>query len=443
MGTDIINLIIELFINFYQGVLFVTFCYKLLTASQNQLANKIAYCSAVIMMFVAITLINYLYISFAYIETVVFFIIMIPYCIFFFKDKIFIRILTPLSINLLYSVLSFGINYFFSAFIDCDYNYLMTESTAYRYIYIILVNLIFLIVLFIVYNLLKNNFYVMKKRDMILVIAMPIMSIIVVALTFLTFSNNLILNRDRIILGLVSMLILFFTFLNFYLLNHISKNYKLKSESIMANKEKELYMAQILNSQKYLQNISEIKHNINNQLLCVENLIDENKYLEAKRICRSINNNMRVNTHFYKSGNVYLDAILNIVKEKVNAKNIKLNVNYCDNLKFIDGYDLAVIIGNLADNAIEALENEQKKELNIDIIQKGGYVILSVQNYCTKSVLTINSKLTTNKQDKLNHGFGLKSVKKIIKKYGGDISFFKECNYFYVNITFEFPNITK
>lgn len=443
MDTDIINLIFELFVNFYQGVVFVTFCYKLLTTSKNPLINKIAYCSTVTMMFVAISLINYFYISFAYIETVVFFIIMIPYCVFFFKDKIFIRILTPLSINLLYSVLSFGINYFFSAVIDCDYNYLMTESTAYRYIYVILVNLIFLIVLFIVYNLLKNSFYVMKKRDMLLVIAIPIVSIIVVILTFLTSSNTLILNRDRIILGLVSILILFFTFLNFYLVNHISKNYKLKNESIIANKEKELYRIQILSSEKYMQNISEIKHNINNQLLCVENLIEENKYSEAIRICRSITNNIKTNTHFYKSGNVYLDAILNVVQEKANANSIKLKVNFSNNLKFIDGDDLTVIIGNLADNAIEALENEQKKELNIDIIQKGGYVILSVQNYCAKSVLEINPKLTTNKQDKLSHGFGLNSVKRIIRKYRGELTYFEEQHYFYVNITIEIPNITK
>lgn len=443
MDTDIINLIIELFINFYQGVIFVTFCYKLLTCSQNQFVNKIAFCSTIIIMFLSITVINYFYKSFAYIEIVVFFAVMMTYCIAFFRDKLFIKILVPISVNLLYSVLSFGMNYFFSAVIDSDYNYLMVESTAYRYIYVILVNLIFLVLFCIAYRLLKNNFYVMKKREIFLIIAIPVLSIIVVILTFIMSSNKMLSNIDRIILGLISITILIFTFVNFYLINHISKNYELKKESILANKEKELYRIEILNSEKYMKNISEIKHNINNQLLCVEKLIDENKYSEAKRICRSIDNNIKSNIHFYKSGNVYLDAILNVVQEKANANNITFKVNFSNNLKFIDGDDLAIIIGNLADNAIEALENEQKKELNIDIIQKGGYVILSVQNYCTKPVLKINPKLTTNKQDKLNHGFGLNSVKKIMRKYRGELSYFEEHNYFYVNITIEIPNITK
>lgn len=66
---------------------------------------------------------------------------------------------------------------------------------------------------------------------------MPILSIVIGMLTFLVSSNRMILNRDRIILGLVSTIILLFTFLNFYLINHISKNYELKKKSIIANKE--------------------------------------------------------------------------------------------------------------------------------------------------------------------------------------------------------------
>jgi len=173
MYTDIINVIFELFVNFFQGTVFVTYCYKFLTPSRKTFVNRMAYFFAVAMMLLSITLINYLYISFAYIETVIFFAIMIPYSVLFFKDKIFVRILIPLSLNVLYTTLSFGINYFFSAVIDCDYNYLMTESTIYRYIYVILSNMIFLIILFIAYNLLKSRFYMMRKRDVLLSLATP------------------------------------------------------------------------------------------------------------------------------------------------------------------------------------------------------------------------------------------------------------------------------
>ena len=96
----------ELFINLFQGVMFTVFCYKFLTPSRNKICEGIAFCVASLLMFFSITLINWLYLSFAYIETVVFFAIMIPYCVLFFKDRIFVKILTPVILNVIYSVLS-------------------------------------------------------------------------------------------------------------------------------------------------------------------------------------------------------------------------------------------------------------------------------------------------------------------------------------------------
>ena len=99
----------ELFVNLFQGVMFTVFCYKFLTPSRNKICEGIAFCVASLLMFLSITQINRLYVSFAYIETVVFFAIMIPYCVLFFKDRIFVKILTPVILNVIYSVLSFGI----------------------------------------------------------------------------------------------------------------------------------------------------------------------------------------------------------------------------------------------------------------------------------------------------------------------------------------------
>ena len=423
--------------------MFVTFCYKFLSTTENKMKNKIAYCTAVVLMFLSITLINYFYLTFAYIETIVFFAIMIPYCVIFFKDKLYIRLLTPLSLNMLYSVLSFGLNYFFSAFINCDYNYLMTESTTYRYIYVCLSNLIFVVILYLIYHLFKEYFHMMRLRDVFLSLVMPIAGIIVATLTFLVSSNASIPNSNRIILGFVSLIIISFTFLNFYMIKNISNNYALQKENLVANKEKEIYRLEIANSERYIQEVSTIKHNIKNQLLCIESLIDEQNYTQAKQICNNINDNIKINTHMYKTGNIYLDAILNVVYGKAAENKINLTVQCNTNLKFISCDDLLVLIGNLVDNAIGALCDEQIKELKIDILQKGTYAILNVQNYSSKSVLKTNPNLLTNKIDVKNHGYGLNSVKRIVKKHGGNIAFYEESNYFYVNIMMDIPNIPK
>lgn len=309
--------------------------------------------------------------------------------------------------------------------------------------YVCLSNLIFVVILYLIYHLFKEYFHMMRLRDVFLSLVMPIAGIIVATLTFLVSSNASIPNSNRIILGFVSLIIISFTFLNFYMIKNISNNYALQKENLVANKEKEIYRLEIANSERYIQEVSTIKHNIKNQLLCIESLIDEQNYTQAKQICNNINDNIKINTHMYKTGNIYLDAILNVVYGKAAENKINLTVQCNTNLKFISCDDLLVLIGNLVDNAIEALCDEQIKELKIDILQKGTYAILNVQNYSSKSVLKTNPNLLTNKIDVKNHGYGLNSVKRIVKKYGGNIAFYEESNYFYVNIMMDIPNIPK
>lgn len=146
------------------------------------------------------------------------------------------------------------------------------------------------------------------------------------------------------------------------MIKNISNNYALQKENLVANKEKEIYRLEIANSERYIQEVSTIKHNIKNQLLCIESLIDEQNYTQAKQICNNINDNIKINTHMYKTGNIYLDAILNVVYGKAAENKINLTVQCNTNLKFISCDDLLVLIGNLVDNAIEALCDEQIKK---------------------------------------------------------------------------------
>lgn len=187
-------------------------------------------------------------------------------------------------------------------------------------------------------------------------------------------------------------------------------------------------------SEKYMKNLTDVKHNIQNQLLCIENLIDGQRYDEAKKMCNNVNNNISANVHFCKTGYVYLDAILNVVYEKAIENDIDFSVDCKDNLSFVAGDDLAVLIGNLADNAVEALAKEQNKKLKISIFQNGSYGVLNVQNYCSSSVLQTNPTLYTSKEDKKNHGKGISIVKSIAEKYGGDVVISEKNNEFIVSV---------
>ncbi|UZT06167.1 GHKL domain-containing protein [Clostridium sp. LQ25] len=83
----------------------------------------------------------------------------------------------------------------------------------------------------------------------------------------------------------------------------------------------------------------------------------------------------------------------------------------------INSEDLGTILGNLLDNAIEAcyFVEDGERKIDLNIYNRNNSIIISIIN--TKKHEESLEK--TWKSDKLNHGIGLKSVKKLVDKYNG------------------------
>lgn len=100
----------------------------------------------------------------------------------------------------------------------------------------------------------------------------------------------------------------------------------------------------------------------------------------------------------------------------------------------IEDIDLCSIFINLFDNAIECCKHNKSKENNFIKVKagkKGGYLVVKFINWCDGE-LKISEKKTfmTTKKNRKNHGYGLKILKEIADKYGGDFKLKAEDNIF-------------
>ena len=80
----------------------------------------------------------------------------------------------------------------------------------------------------------------------------------------------------------------------------------------------------------------------------------------------------------------------------------------------IDMGDLGVIIGNLLDNSIKAVNN----------ISTGGYIHIIITESIGKLIIIIENNYQNEKEKKpaiyyIDHGRGVNNVRRIVKKYGG------------------------
>ena len=94
-------------------------------------------------------------------------------------------------------------------------------------------------------------------------------------------------------------------------------------------------------------------------------------------------------------------------------------------LAFMSPVDIHILFGNALDNAIEAEreEPEGSRIISVSVKRREAMAVISIENYFSRSLDMTGGVPQTSKQDKENHGYGIKSMQLIVERYGGHISF--------------------
>lgn len=100
--------------------------------------------------------------------------------------------------------------------------------------------------------------------------------------------------------------------------------------------------------------------------------------------------------------------------------------------------EICALFGNLLDNAIEACRSLEEKGrwIIIKMEKKNQILFIEIKNSIGKKPVVKNGELITSKSDYMKHGYGIKSVKRIVEKYEGDFTYQTENDKFQVNLSF-------
>ena len=134
-----------------------------------------------------------------------------------------------------------------------------------------------------------------------------------------------------------------------------------------------------------------------------------------------------------------LDTLLEQKKAKAESKGIEFRIraDRIGELPFSD-MEICTLFSNLLDNAIEACEKipDDRRWIEIHITRKSAMLYITISNSIKGRPLEKEGKLITNKENHQLHGYGIKSVQKIVRKYEGEFSYQVHENEFVVTITF-------
>lgn len=162
-------------------------------------------------------------------------------------------------------------------------------------------------------------------------------------------------------------------------------------------------------------------HDLKHQIRALARMNDE---AERSEYVKEIQEAVSIYDAVYHTGNEALDYVLREKTLISNEFGIKFSCIVDGSLlSFISSADMYALMSNAIDNAFESVLNEaeEKRVVSLQIRQQRKTILIHMENWCSVKTEFKNGLPVTNKKDKQNHGFGVKSIRYIVNKYNGEL----------------------
>lgn len=207
----------------------------------------------------------------------------------------------------------------------------------------------------------------------------------------------------------------------FYLYDKVNEGYQQRMERCILEERISMYDNQLKIVQQGQESLNAVRHDLRNHILLVNNYIKDGEYNKAVEYLENIQKDMHTTAQYVNTGNQDVDVILNYALDRAQRLGCKVEKRIAlPSNSFMSGYDLNVLLSNLLDNALEALEQADNRILCIDMHYDRGILLLRIENTFDGVIKTRDGRYATRKKNPELHGIGIKNIQKIVEKYNGE-----------------------
>ena len=418
------NYVFEITVNLLQSIYFVGFFLLFLGGKFSTRKNIILLSIFIALNFAVLTYFTYNHPNIVMLDMFIGIILYEIYCITCLKGELAIKLILPFIVSLINTIISYGFVYSSPIIAGVTFEELITKSSLFRYLFVILANLSTMVVLFIMWRTKAKAYSLKKVSNVIAFVAIPLLAMMILYITMYVmiltnFQSNII-----ILLSIICVSMIVIAGIVWFMIARINKDNEIKTKLLLSEQKANLYKQNIISSNSQIETIKLLKHDMKNNISCIDALIEEENYDEAHNICHSLTNKYTSIGTIVNTENYLLNAVLNVEIEKAKRYGIPIKLSITNDLKmFKNSSDIISLIGNILDNAISYLSKNKVKnnEINFSTGYEGSYSVIKCRNNILDSVLFNNPSLKTDKKDKDNHGKGITIINSIAHKYNGDV----------------------
>lgn len=218
----------------------------------------------------------------------------------------------------------------------------------------------------------------------------------------------------------------------YYTRRSIERMIKVRVDNKVLDEKNKYYEQQLIMIKQTLETQKIVRHDLKNKLAPLVYLAENDNKEELISHIKKIGDLSVLGKIYADSGNITIDYIINLKLQALANKGVKVSceINVPNDID-IAPFDLSAILGNLIDNAAEALYFvKNNKWVSLNISYQVGILIIQVANTFDGIVHLHDGKIVSRKNDSENHGYGLNSIEVTVKKYNGKLEITYDNNIF-------------
>jgi len=212
------------------------------------------------------------------------------------------------------------------------------------------------------------------------------------------------------------------------------KQYEGTTEKRILEEQNHSYEQQVKLIEQNEKAISRVRHDMNNHMIMIREMLKNGSYDKLEKYIDTMEESSLINVDSQDTGNFEFDAMLASKIGYIQSKGIQVEkeVLIPEGLQ-IEGFDISIIIGNLLDNAMRAVQDmaEESGWIKFEAVYNRNVLSIIVSNPYEGGIrFDRNHMPETTKSAGEVHGIGLKSVKSAVEKYNGSLELSAEANIF-------------
>lgn len=406
---------VEFLASFVETCMCCVFCGTFLEKNKSLDKNAIMICSFIVSA-VVVGILNQ-YSLFSYVTALVSGVICVTVQWILYRKNIGITAVLVLVFMVMILVIDFVIVQAVTLALSIEAQSIVQNQNPTRIVCTILSKAIMVLSVFVIYKGNRNSQILSKKQ----IGLMCVVSVIIFTSDFMLMRSTLLMQDEEIavfaIMFFVTSIIL--VLLLFLFVIQISENYE-KDKNLSLIEMRNDMLQKSLEDTRHAFNLwRKSVHDYKYHIIYLTRLCNEGRFYEIKEYLDSESRLTDSKMFYIETGDSVVDTIVNTKQSLADEKGIMFIVNASVPKECkIKQMDMASILGNLLDNAINAcVDVNTKPYVDVKIKQEKNFILIRIANSFSGE-LPVNMKST--KRDKTFHGIGIKSVKSIVKKYSGE-----------------------